>query len=223
MEYRFVKKIFKIQPVHPSTNKISIISKGSLMNLILASTSPYRTGLLQRLQIPFRSEPPNTDESEHPGESASDMVARLALAKARAISTENPDAYVIGSDQIATLHGKTMGKPGNHQAATAQLQACSGQEVLFLTGVALIRESNGSAQVHVEPFTVTFRELSNTAIENYLTTEKPYDCAGSFKCEGLGIALFSKLNGDDPTSLEGLPLISLVTMLNREKTGPLLS
>ncbi len=191
------------------------------MNLILASTSPYRAELLQRLQIPFRSEPPNTDETELPGENASDMVARLALAKARSISAENPDAYVIGSDQTATLNGKKMGKPGSHEAATAQLQACSGQKVQFLTGVALVRESTGSMQVHVEPFTVTFRMLSNSTIDNYLHAEKPYDCAGSFKCEGLGIALFSKINGDDPTSLQGLPLISLVTMLNRENTGPL--
>lgn len=190
------------------------------MNLILASTSPYRAELLQRLQIPFRSESPNTDETELPGESASDMVARLALTKAQAISAKNPDAYVIGSDQIATLNGKKMGKPGSHEAATAQLQACSGQEVLFLTGVALIRESTSSVQIHVEPFVVTFRVLSNSTIENYLHAEKPYDCAGSFKCEGLGIALFSKLNGDDPTSLQGLPLISLVTMLNRENAGP---
>ena len=116
---------------------------------------------------------------------------------------------------------KKWGKPGNHEAATAQLRACSGQEVLFSTGVALVRESTGSVQVHVEPFTVTFRVLSTSVIENYLLIEKPYDCAGSFKCEGLGIALFSKLSGDDPTSLQGLPLISLVTMLNREQAGPL--
>jgi septum formation protein len=221
MVYRFVKKIFKIQPVHPYINKTSIILRGIFMSLILASTSPYRADLLHRLQMVFRSEAPNTDETKLPGECPSDMVARLALAKARAVSAQNPDAYVIGSDQIATLSGKTMGKPGNHKAATAQLQACSGQEVLFLTGVALVRESSDSMQVHVEPFTVTFRALSNTTIENYLHAEKPYDCAGSFKCEGLGIALFSKLNGDDPTSLQGLPLISVVTMLNRENAGPL--
>ena len=176
------------------------------MNLILASTSPYRTELLQRLQIPFTSKPPNTDESEHPGEGVSDMVERLALAKARAISTENPDAYVIGSDQVAMLDGKTMGKPGNHQAATAQLQACSGQEVLFLTGVALISKSSGSAQVHVEPFTVTFRELSNTTIENYLNTEKPYDCAGSYRFESAGATLFEKAAEMDCSAIMGLPL-----------------
>lgn len=191
------------------------------MNLILASTSSYRAELLQRLQIPFRSEAPNADETELPDENASDMVARLALTKAHAISADNPDVYVIGSDQIATLNGKKMGKPGNHETATAQLRCCSGREVLFLTGVALVRESTGCVQVHVEPFAVTFRVLSNSTIENYLRTEKPYDCAGSFKCEGLGIALFSKLSGDDPTSLQGLPLISLVTMLNREEAGPL--
>lgn len=192
------------------------------MNLILASTSPYRAELLQRLQIPFKCEPPNTDETELPKESASDMVARLSLAKAQAISTTNPGAYVIGSDQTATLNGIKMGKPGSHETATAQLEACSGKEVLFLTGIALVNESTGSVQVHVEPFTVTFRVLSGSTIENYLRTDKPYDCAGSFKCEGLGIALFSKLNGDDPTSLQGLPLISLVTMLNSVKAGPLL-
>lgn len=221
MVYRFVKKIFRIQSVHPYISKVSFILSGIFMSLILASTSPYRADLLRRLQMEFSSESPNTDETALPGEPPSDMVARLALAKAHAVSAQNPDAYVIGSDQIATLNGKTMGKPGNHETATAQLQACSGQEVLFLTGVALIRESSGSMQVHVEPFTVTFRTLSNATIENYLRTEKPYDCAGSFKCEGLGIALFSKLNGDDPTSLQGLPLISVVTMLNRENAGPL--
>ncbi len=191
------------------------------MDLILASTSPYRKSLLQRLQIPFRTLAPEVDESALADETPTELVARLALAKARALSGTHPAALVIGSDQVATLDGQIMGKPGHHQAAVTQLRACSGREVRFHTGLAVVCETTGFQQVHVEPFTVQFRELSSSAIENYLQREQPYDCAGSFKCEGLGIALFSGLSGNDPTALEGLPLISLVKMLECAGLSPL--
>ena len=217
MEYRFVKKIFKIQTVHPHIH----IEKATEMDLILASTSTYRHSLLKRLQIPFRAVAPLVDETAQENEAPEQLVARLALAKARAVSGTHADALVIGSDQVATMDGKLIGKPGDHQTATAQLRACSGREVQFLTGLALTCENTGFEQVHVEPFTVYFRELSDSRIENYLQREQPYDCAGSFKCEGLGIALFSSLCGDDPTALEGLPLISLVNMLELAGINPL--
>ena len=191
------------------------------MDLILASTSPYRRSLLQRLKIPFQCLAPEIDETALSGETPDALVRRLALAKARAISAYNKHTTVIGSDQIATLDSQIMGKPGNHEAATIQLRACSGREVHFHTGLAVVHEDNGIALVHVEPFTVHFRVLTNEAIEKYLNLEQPYDCAGSFKCEGLGIALFSKLSGDDPTALEGLPLISLVNMLELTGISPL--
>jgi len=191
------------------------------MELILASTSPYRRRLLQRLQIPFRALPPGTDETVLPGETPEELVTRLALAKANAIATLHRDALVIGSDQVATLDGRVIGQPGEHGAAVSQLRACSGREVHFHTGLALVCESPEIQQVHVEPFAVHFRELSDRNIENYLKKEQPYDCAGSFKCEGLGIALFTKLCGDDPTSLEGLPLIALVNMLTSAGIDPL--
>jgi len=214
MEYRFVKKIFKIQTVHTQIDDKTDHHKVLAMNLILASTSPYRKKLLQRLQIPFSCLAPNVDETAQMGETAPDLVARLALAKATSIAHQNPGALIIGSDQLATLDGQIIGKPGGHEAAIAQLTACSSREVTFYTAIALLDESNGGAKVHVEPFTVHFRKLTATQVENYLNIEKPYDCAGSFKCEGLGIALFSGLTGNDPTALEGLPLISIVTMLN---------
>ena len=184
------------------------------MDLILASTSPYRRNLLERLQIPFCCLPPGIDETALPDETPQQLVERLALAKAGAIATHNRDAIVIGSDQVATLDGRIIGKPGGHDAAASQLRACSGREVHFYTGLAVMCVDTGFQQVHVEAFTVSFRQLSDTAIENYLNREQPYDCAGSFKCEGLGIALFSSLCGEDPTSLEGLPLITLVGMLH---------
>jgi len=139
----------------------------------------------------------------------------LALAKARAVSHENPEALVIGSDQVATLDGEIIGKPGSHGAARAQLKASSSREVHFYTGLAVVCASNKAEEVHVEPFSVHFRTVSDAQIEHYLNVEKPYNCAGSFKCEGLGIALFERLEGRDPTALEGLPLISLVTILNK--------
>ena len=183
------------------------------MNLILASTSTYRKRVLSRLQIPFTTVAPGTDESPLPDESAIALVERLALAKALAVARAHPDSLIIGSDQVATLKGQIFGKPGNYDAAAAQLSQCSGNEVIFYTAIALLGPDTGMSEVIVDPFTVTFRELSEQEISTYLEREQPYDCAGSFKCEGLGIALFERLSGSDPTSLEGLPLIALTTLL----------
>lgn len=184
------------------------------MDIILASTSPYRRRLLKRLHIDFRCLPPETDEERLVGEPPAEMAARLALAKARSVARLHPNALVIGSDQVAALDGAIMGKPGSHEVACCQLRASSGRTVTFHTGVALIAGASGFERFHVEPFSVQFRELGDKTIENYLRLEQPYDCAGSFKCEGLGIALFERLQGNDPTSLEGLPLITLTGLLS---------
>ena len=183
------------------------------MDLILASTSPYRKRLLERLQIPFECQAPDTDETPLPDEAPDALAHRLALAKAGSVATSNPSALVIGSDQVASINGSCIGKPGNHAAATAQLKASSGNRVDFYTGVAVVCQETGYSDSLVVPFSVQFRELSDLEIENYLLKEQPYDCAGSFKCEGFGIALFERMIGDDPTALEGLPLISLSRLL----------
>ncbi len=183
------------------------------MELILASTSTYRSRLLKRLQIPFRSIAPQVDETPIPGESPQALVRRLALTKAKAVSADNPQALVIGSDQVACAGWEILGKPGNKENATRQLQDSSGKIVHFFTGLALCCHAAGFEQVTVEPFGVHFRSLSEQTIDDYLEKEQPYDCAGSFKCEGLGIALFEKMLGEDPTALEGLPLISLTSLL----------
>jgi septum formation protein len=150
------------------------------------------------------------------------MALRLSLAKARAVATGNPGAWVIGSDQVATLDNQIMGKPGNHENATQQLRASSGKEVRFYTGVALVGGPKMQEWFHVEHFSVYFQSLSDSAIERYLLLEQPYDCAGSFKCEGLGIVLFASLQGEDPTSLEGLPLIAVTRLLREAGIEPLL-
>jgi len=183
------------------------------MDIILASTSVYRRRLLQRLQIPFRCIAPDAEESRLPGEQAVAMARRLALAKARSIAADYPDALVIGSDQVAAVDDRVIGKPGTHARACEQLQDSSGREVRFYTGLALVCHRRSIERFHVEPFSVHFRALDQARIENYLQREQPYDCAGSFKCEGLGIALFTRMDGDDPTSLEGLPLITLTNLL----------
>jgi septum formation protein len=185
------------------------------MDLILASTSPYRRQLLERLQLSFRCLPPQVDETPLPGESPRALATRLALAKAHAVSRLYPEALVIGSDQVACLGERIMGKPGGLEVATEQLRASSGNEVRFYTSIALVCAATDHEAFHVEPFSVNFRMLSEAHIANYLAKEQPYDCAGSFKCEGLGIALFESLRGNDPTSLEGLPLIALTDMLAR--------
>lgn len=181
--------------------------------LILASTSPFRRELLMRLGLPFTVQAPDVDETRLPGEEASALVTRLAEWKARAVAESYPGALIIGSDQAAVLDGEIIGKPGDHQRATVQLQWASGRTVIFYTGLCLIDGASGVCQVAVEEFHVVFRPLSAAMIEAYLQREQPYQCAGSFKSEGLGIALFERLAGDDPTSLIGLPLIRLTRML----------
>lgn len=185
--------------------------------LVLASTSPYRHELLAKLGLPFQVAAPEVDEGALPGESAEALVRRLAEAKARAVAAKHPGALVIGSDQVAVLEGQVLGKPGDHARATAQLRAASGKAVQFLTGLCLFDGRNGTTQVDLVLFGVVFRTLSDAQIEGYLLREQPYNCAGSFKSEGLGIALFERLEGDDPNALIGLPLIRLVDML--AKTG----
>jgi septum formation protein len=183
------------------------------MDIILASTSPHRRRLLERLQLPFRCLPPQTDEAPWPGETPATLAVRLARAKAKSIAMLQPGALVIGSDQVASIEGSIMGKPGNFNAASAQLRSSSGREVVFYTAIALISPNHDQERFHVERFCVRFRVLNDSQITNYLHREQPYDCAGSFKAEGLGIALFESLTGDDPTSLEGLPLIKLTALL----------
>lgn len=184
--------------------------------LILGSSSVYRVELLRKLNLPFRTVSPNIDEAPLQNEVPADLVKRLAEQKAIAIALSHPKALIIGSDQVAVLHGDILGKPGTHEAATEQLQAASGQTVLFLTGLALFNSETQRMQSLVEPFEVTFKNLSDKQIQFYLEKEEPYQCAGSFKSEGLGISLFDKLQGNDPNSLIGLPLIELISLLNNE-------
>ena len=184
--------------------------------LVLASTSPYRRTLLERLGLPFETAAPNADESPLENETPSAIVTRLAEAKARAVASQFTDALIIGSDQVAVLDKQILGKPGNHENAVRQLQAASGQRVDFLTGLCLLNTQTQHCHVEVVPFSVVFRPLSDAQIEQYLLKDKPYNCAGSFKSEGLGISLFEKMEGDDPNALIGLPLIALITMLARE-------
>lgn len=181
--------------------------------LILASTSPFRRELLARLELPFTVQAPDVEETRQPSEEVPMLVARLAELKARAIARHEPAALIIGSDQVAVLGGEIMGKPGDHERATAQLRWASGQTVTFYTGLCLLDGLGGQRQIAVESFRVVFRALTPAMIEGYLRREQPYRCAGSFKSEGLGIALFERLEGDDPTSLIGLPLIRLTRML----------
>jgi 7-methyl-GTP pyrophosphatase len=183
------------------------------MELILASTSPYRRQLLERLQVPFCCEAPRVDESALSGELPQALAERLAIAKARAVSALHPGALVIGSDQVASIGGRCIGKPGEFEAAAQQLRDSSGQKVHFYTGLAIAGPATDQCRSHLETFSVEFRELAEDEIKAYLYKEEPYDCAGSFKCEGLGIALFQRMIGDDPTALEGLPLIATCRML----------
>lgn len=183
------------------------------MDLILASSSSYRRELMERLMLPFQCVPPDTDETALPGETPQELVLRLSVAKAGVVASLYPKALVIGSDQVASIEDRILGKPGDHETACEQLRACSGNLVKFYTGLAVQCQSSGFARRQVECYSVDFRKLSQSTIDRYLSREKPYDCAGSFKCEGLGITLFRRLHGDDPTSLQGLPLISLTGML----------
>ncbi len=181
--------------------------------LILASTSAYRRELLQRLRLPFTVQAPNVDETPRPGELPAQIAVRLALAKAQAVAALNPQALVIGSDQVADLNGQALGKPGTHARAVAQLQAMRAQSVVFQTAVAVVCQASGFAQTGLAQVKVTFRDLSDAQIEAYLQAEQPYDCAGSAKSEGLGIALLARIDNDDPTALVGLPLIRTCQLL----------
>ena len=181
--------------------------------LILGSTSRYRRELLQRLRLPFEVMAPAVEESRLPAEAPAAMALRLALAKARAVAALRPDAVVIGSDQVADLDGLALGKPGNHERASEQLRQLSGRRAVFQTAVAVVRLDTGFEQVLLAPVSVQFRSLSDAEIEYYLRTEQPYDCAGSAKCETLGIALLESIDSDDPTALVGLPLIRTCRLL----------
>jgi septum formation protein len=189
--------------------------------LILASTSRYRRELLERLRIPFQALSPDTDETPLPGEAPAALAERLALAKARALAARFPDAVVIGADQVADVDGVAIGKPGDHDRATAQLRAMSGRTIVFQTAFAVVRQAIGFAEVRRVPVRVRFRTLTDAEIEFYLRTEQPYDCAGSAKCETLGIALLDAIESDDPTALIGLPLIQTCQLLRAAGLDPL--
>lgn len=184
--------------------------------LVLGSTSPFRRQLLEQIGVSFEIASPEIDESRLPGEGPADLVLRLAEAKARAVAASHPHSLVIGSDQVACVEGRILGKPGTHDRARAQLQEASGRRVSFYTGLCLLNTDSGYCQSICEPFHVYFRALGPEQIERYLRRERPYNCAGSFKSEGLGIALFERLEGDDPNALIGLPLIRLISMLAAE-------
>ena len=183
--------------------------------LILGSTSPFRKELLQRLSIPFTTDSPDIDETPLDNESPEAYVLRLSLEKARAVATQHPNALIIGSDQCSVLNGTIRGKPGNHENAMQQLRESSGKRVSFLTGLCLYNSKTKQYQLDLVPFHVDFRELTDNEIDAYLRVDQPYACAGSFKSEGLGITLFKRLHGDDPTALIGLPLIRLSEMLRK--------
>ena len=181
--------------------------------LILGSTSRYRKELLTRLRIPFETASPDVDETPHSNESPKDLALRLALAKARAVALKYPEAVVIGSDQVADLEGSPLGKPGNHANAILQLQRMRGKTVIFQTALSVVCIATGFERTDLAEVKVKFRDLSDAEIETYLRAEEPYDCAGSAKSEGLGIALLDAIDNDDPTALIGLPLIRTSQML----------
>jgi septum formation protein len=183
--------------------------------LILASSSKYRKYLLERLQIPFVCRSPDIDETTLPGESPLELVARLAMKKAQSVSHANPRAVVIGSDQVAVFNGRIIGKPGRYQAALEQLLSFSGQTIEFLTAVAVQCLASGFNDMYIDTTVVGFRILKVDEVERYLVAEEPYDCAGAFKAESLGIALFEYIRSDDPTALVGLPLIRTAAMLRQ--------
>lgn len=184
--------------------------------LVLGSTSPFRRELLKKLHLPFETAAPDIDESTRANEDPRDLVLRLAEEKAKAVAILFNKHLIIGSDQLAVVNNEVLGKPGNHDNAVRQLQQTSGQTVHFYTGLCLYNSQTGQMQSEVVPFDVKFRVLTTEQIDHYLKTEQPYQCAGSFKSEGLGIALFEKLTGDDPNTLIGLPLIRLIRMLEKE-------
>lgn len=189
--------------------------------IILASSSPYRRQLLQKLGIDFTWANPAIDETPKHGEAPESLVTRLAEEKARKLAATHTNHLIIGSDQIASFNGQIIGKPNRHEAALQDLRKFSGNKVSFLTGVCLLNSKTGNFQLSSEIYLVKFRKLTDSQIENYLRREQPYDCAGSFKSEGLGICLFEKMAGDDPHTLIGLPLIRLINMLANEDVHPL--
>lgn len=181
--------------------------------LVLGSSSPYRRELLARLRQPFEVVLPEVDETPLAHESPRELASRLALAKANAVAQRLPDRVIIGSDQVAELDGRPLGKPGSHERAVEQLHRMRGRQVLFHTAVAVVCAESGFSQMEIAEVRVRFRDLTSTEIENYLQAEKPYDCAGSAKSEGLGIALLESIDSDDPTALIGLPLIRTARLL----------
>ncbi len=186
-----------------------------MTRLILGSSSVFRKALLEKLDLSFDCDSPDIDETPLKNESPKDMVARLAKLKAQAIAVRHPQSIIIASDQCATLDGKIIGKPGDHASAVEQLKEASGRTVTFYTSLCVFNAGTNQYEECVEPFYVYFRQLSDEQIENYLKKEEPYNCAGSFKSEGLGISLFERLEGNDPNTLIGLPLIQLIKMLER--------
>jgi septum formation protein len=186
-----------------------------MTRLVLGSSSPFRKALLEKLDLSFDCDSPDIDETPLENESPQDMVERLAKLKAQAIAVRHPQSIIIASDQCATLDGKIIGKPGDHAGAVAQLTNASGRAVTFYTSLCVYNAPTNQFEECIEPFYVYFRELSAEQIENYLNKEQPYNCAGSFKSEGLGISLFERLEGNDPNTLIGLPLIQLIKMLER--------
>lgn len=191
------------------TEKVDFCSRP----LILGSTSRYRQDLLKRLGLPFSVEAPGVDETPLPNEAPAALALRLALAKARAVAARHPEAVVIGSDQVADLHGLALGKPGSYERAVAQLRQMRGQTVQFQTALAVVCQATGMERGDLAVVNVVFRELSDAEIERYLRIEQPYDCAGSAKSEGLGITLLDRIDNDDPTALVGLPLIRTARLL----------
>ncbi|SHE65464.1 Maf-like protein [Microbulbifer donghaiensis] len=191
--------------------------------LILASSSPYRRNLLQQLRIPFDSAAPHIKEEALPGEQPRALARRLAQEKALALAADFPDALIIGSDQVAECEGRALGKPGSRERAITQLESCNGKRVHFHTGISVLDTASGHQRTEVETFTVYFRNLTEDQIRRYVELEAPYDCAGSFKVEGLGIALFEKMEGSDMNSLVGLPLIRLVDLLQEFGINPLVT
>jgi septum formation protein len=187
------------------------------MKLVLASTSPFRRQLLDRLQLAYETDAPDIDESPLPNEDIDHMVVRLAIAKAQTVAARHPQALIIGSDQSAEIEGDKLSKPGGYDNAFRQLRRASGKRVVFHTGLCLLNSATHDIQTACVPYTVVFRTLSDAQIDAYLNREQPWNCAGSFKSEALGIALFKRFEGEDPNALIGLPLIKLVAML--EKAG----
>ena len=197
-----------------SKDNSTLPPSASSRTLILGSSSRYRKELLSRLKIPFEVAAPEVDETPLSNETPRDLALRLALAKARAVASQNPEAVVIGSDQVADLEGLPLGKPGNHTNAVKQLQRMRGKTVIFQTALSVVCLATGFEQTDLAAVKVTFRDLTDAEIEAYLMAEEPYDCAGSAKSEGLGIALLAAIDNDDPTALVGLPLIRTCHMLS---------